>query len=263
MPTMKSIQEVGLEVQGMIEKGEILLGSSIESDDLTDAIVDGQLVKKELVATVHARDPEDLTTVQLQEAFPGKRILKMGASVHVVCPTREEVLQLCKTTPMAGEQELALTPFKGVTVKAQFSRLSDVIWKILVDELPACTFVPGLLSFLFFFSFFFFFFFFFFSLSLFPNLNLILLRTGLNVYSFIPGQVYKLKLLLWADAKYTYREKSFIKVALMGAPFPKHRSKIYRWGDLYGHEVELLDRRLVAPILVPLLSFFFSCDRVD
>jgi len=182
---MKSIQEVGLEVQGMIEKGEILLGSSIESDDLTDAIVDGQLVKKELVATVHARDPEDLTTVQLQEAFPGKRILKMGASVHVVCPTREEVLQLCKTTPMAGEQELALTPFKGVTVKAQFSRLSDVIWKILVDELPACTFVPGLLSFLFFFSFFFSFFFLLFFLSLsFPTSTSFSLELALM---FIPS----------------------------------------------------------------------------
>jgi len=63
---------------------------------------------------------------------------------------------------------------------------------------------------------------------------------------------------MWVDAKYTYKEKSFLKIALMGPPFPKFRSKIYRWADLMGHESALLDPELCDEIIVLFFSFFFT-----
>jgi len=236
MPTLKSPQEIALEVDQKIRDGEILVGTSISSEELTDAIVDGELVKKELVVNVHSEDLEDLTLHELKELFPERVILKGAGSVRVVCLTREEAENLSKKKTFLGEKELTYTLFKKVTVKAQFSYLRDVITKILNDSLPSCTFVPG------------------------SHLSLSIILTQRKELLFLLGQVYNLKLLLWADAKYTYVEKSFIKVALMGAPFPKHRTKIYRWGDLFGHEVELLDPLLVAPILVtPSTLFSASC----
>jgi hypothetical protein len=216
MPTLKSVKDVKEEVNKLVEEEEILVGTTIPSDDLTDAIVDGKLVEKELVLTVRVSDPEEVSEHHLREAFPSQAIIKKGISMRVVCKSREELTQLAKTTPTLNGQEAKLVPFKENTVKAQFSTLREVILKILQDALPATTFVPG--------------------------------------------KVYHLKLLLWTDAKYTYLEKSFIKAALMGAPFPKHRTKIYRWGDFFGHECELLHPLLTSQVLVSLSFSFFLPD---
>jgi hypothetical protein len=222
MPILKTPALVKKDVAEMIEDGEILLGVVVKDDSLNDAIVDGELVKKELVATVHVENPEDVTLQELKEAFPEQAILHRAGKIRLVFKSREDLERFPKAAKV-GEQVARVAPFKEDTVKGIVSSLKKVIQGILENELPATKFIPGS----------------------FPYLNL-QKRRHVNVILFQIGQVYDVKLLIWVDAKYTYTEKSFVKVALMGAPFRKHRTKIARWADIFGHESELLNPNITA-----------------
>jgi len=72
------------------------------------------------------------------------------------------------------------------------------------------------------------------------------------------GIVNRCFLLIWVDAKYTYTEKSFVKVALMGNAFPGHRTKVEKWVDSFGHESSFLDPEVADLILVISLSLSLS-----
>jgi hypothetical protein len=64
------------------------------------------------------------------------------------------------------------------------------------------------------------------------------------------GIMNHFKIIIWVDAKYTYTEKSFAKVALMGEVFRGHRTKLVRWIDAFGHESSLLDLDIAHLMLV-------------
>jgi len=88
-----------------------------------------------------------------------------------------------------------------------------------------------------------------------------LLTEELKHTTFDAPHIYPLKLILWVDAKYTYLEKSFGKVSLMGPPFKGHHTKLHRWADVVGHESAFLDPDTLSQLGVRTLFSFplISC----
>jgi hypothetical protein len=143
MPTFLSLPAVHQEIEKMTAAGDILIGETILSQETTEGLVDGHLVPKELVVTLKADNPEDLTEEAIRNAIPAAvKVIRNGPVIRCVMANRQAVDNLD-----IGGQAVKLVEYKKPEVKGLVSRLCDVIHKMLVEELPRCKFIHGMFSF--------------------------------------------------------------------------------------------------------------------
>jgi len=86
MPTLSPISEVHKEVADLKASGQVLTGTTLYSEETTDpdGVVDGHLVKKELILNLSGDFQEDLSLDEVREAFVVGVVLdvRLGRGVH-------------------------------------------------------------------------------------------------------------------------------------------------------------------------------------
>jgi len=83
MPTFLSLPAVHQEIEKMTAAGDILIGETILSQETTEGLVDGHLVPKELVVTLKADNPEDLTEEAIRNAIPAAvKVIRNGPVIR-------------------------------------------------------------------------------------------------------------------------------------------------------------------------------------
>ena len=149
VPTLQPLAKVHADVQSLVDNQEILTGKLFESDTLTDGVVDGELVQKELLLNVIADDPEEITVAEIQAVFTNaKLVIKKSTTIRLGFDSREEVKALSGTTKTIANQEVSLVAFKKYNIKALISCLRLVVLQLLRAELPHLLFTEGMILFL-------------------------------------------------------------------------------------------------------------------
>jgi len=149
MPTLSPISEVHKEVADLKASGQVLTGTTLYSEETTDpdGVVDGHLVKKELILNLSGDFQEDLSLDEVREAFPEvKEVFRGGSCFRVYCRDRRQRDAFLKENFTIGDQKVSVRQYRTrPPIKALFSDLRAVIIKLLENYVDQDKVVPGLI----------------------------------------------------------------------------------------------------------------------
>jgi hypothetical protein len=134
VPNFATPAKVQQEAAALLESGHVLTGTTVYSEELSEGVVDGHLVSKELLLKVVGLD-EEVTLPDIHELFPEvQEVFRGGGGIRILCRDKAQRDIILKTEYSVEGHKVSLRPFKvNNNVKALVSPLAECIKRILDD----------------------------------------------------------------------------------------------------------------------------------